>query len=276
MKTLTILTANIAYGFAGMDRFASSLAHQFGIHGWGALTYATRFRLGKRIAELSLHKRQAHVVKHHTFRPVLDMIALVRPDFLVLNEAIYELCSAEIERSLGEIGFTAISWGKSSHYSGTTLSTLVAAKDAAFSIDCFMPQRPRFGGGAGMTGLRLSAMSISVFGVHLTYGSSALFRGQIEYIANVVTRERAFGRSVIIAGDWNERASTIMEIPEFQPVGLAPAASVQLLTCPTFLPRLFQMPFDHVFIPVEWHGLDARVIAFGSDHLALAVTVQPS
>ncbi len=194
---------------------------------------------------------------------------------LVLNEVIYELYRGELEQALWQTGFQTIAWGVSTHYPGTSISTLVATKGLGTAIPCTMPQRPSMGGGAGMAGIRLAGTSTSVFGIHLTYRSPTLFERQIKYLVKVAASEKNHGNDVIVAGDWNEREATIISNPEFTMLDLVPSVSVESATCPTFLPRFLQKPLDHVFIPPHWQRVRSDTIAFGSDHLALEVEVVP-
>lgn len=276
MKSLTILTANVGYGFAGMDHLALSVKHQLHIHGWGALAYLFCPPLFRECGKISRSRRVAYVLKNKNLGSTEEMISRTQPDVLVLNELIYELYGAEVETYLGQQGFQAIGWGISSHYPGTSISTLVAVKSGGELISCSMPQRPSIGGGAGMTGIRLAGRSQSVFGVHLTYRSPALFLQQIRYIARMAADEKARGNEVVIAGDWNESVSTITANSDFRSLGLMTGASRQHLTCPTFFPRFLRSSLDHVFVPNGWRQVRSDAIAFGSDHLALAVEVHPA
>jgi endonuclease/exonuclease/phosphatase family metal-dependent hydrolase len=275
MTVATLLTANIAYGFTDMDRLASSVRHQLQIHGWGALSYVMFPSLRGSPAKLSATKRTAYVLKHRNLGPTLEMIEQARADVVVLNEVIYELHRAELESALVQIGFQGIAWGVSTHYPGTSISTLVASKEPGTAIRCVMPQRPSMGGGAGMAGLRLLRTSRTIFGVHLTYRSPALFERQLDYIAQVAADEYARGREVIIGGDWNDSVSAIVKNPKFRSLNLVPASLTENATCPTFFPHFLRKPLDHIFIPCHWRGITSNTIAFGSDHLALAVEVRP-
>jgi hypothetical protein len=273
MTSLTILTANVGYGFAGMDRLVPSLKHQLHIHGWEVLAYLFCPSPFRKSGQISRSKRVAYVLKNKNLSSTEEMISRTQPDVLVLNELIYEVYGAEVEAYLRRQGFQTIGWGISSHYPGTTISTLVAVKAGGELISCSMPQRPSLGGGAGMAGIRLAGQSI--FGVHLTYRSPALFVQQIRYIAKMAADERARGNEVVIAGDWNESASIINANSDFRSLSLMPGASREHLTCPTFFPSFLQNSLDHVFIPDNWQQVSSQTIPFGSDHLALAVEVRP-
>jgi endonuclease/exonuclease/phosphatase family metal-dependent hydrolase len=275
MTGMTILTANIAYGFAGMDQLFSSVTHQVHIHGWGILTYEYLPVLRGKIATVSTSKRVDYVRKQQNLEPTLELVRRTCPDILVLNETIYEIYRDELEFALSRLGFETVAWGVSTHYPGTTISTLVATKRSGTAIPCTMPQRPSMGGGAGMAGIRLSALPLSVFGVHLTYRSPTLFKRQVSYIAKAAALESAQGREVILAGDWNECEAEIFANPQFRSLQLTSAALKEDVTCPTFLPHLLRKPLDHVFIPSNWHRSHSEVIGFGSDHLALIATVEP-
>jgi endonuclease/exonuclease/phosphatase family metal-dependent hydrolase len=275
MTALRVLTANIGFGFGGMDRLVSSIKHHLHIHGWGALTYPFVPAWRGEAAQLSLSKRSAYVHKNQNLGPTWKMIDRINPDALVLNEVMYESYQEELERGLREAGFQTIAWGISTHYPGTSISTMVATKMSGTRIPCSMPQRPSMGGGAGMTGIRLRDIPITVFGVHLTYRSPTLFARQISYIAQVAAEEKDRGNEVVVSGDWNECVAKIAGHPDFEMLDLVSGATDESLTCPTFLPRFLQKPLDHVFVPSNWKPVGSNTIAFGSDHLALAVEIEP-
>jgi endonuclease/exonuclease/phosphatase family metal-dependent hydrolase len=272
---MTILTANIAYGFPGMDSMLTSVKHQLHIHGWGVLAYEFAPPLRGKFSTVSKTKRSAYVRKNNRLDPILDVVSQSGPDVLVLNETIYEIYREELEAALRRMGFQSVAWGLSTHYPGTTISTVVATKQAGAPIVCVMPQRPSIGGGAGMAGLRLLDAPISVFGVHLTYRSPALFKQQLNYIARTAAKEKSCGNEVVLAGDWNESEETITAFSEFKELDLRPAALFEIPTCPTFLPQFLRKPLDHVFVPSYWKGNTSKAVAFGSDHLALVVNVEP-
>jgi endonuclease/exonuclease/phosphatase (EEP) superfamily protein YafD len=257
-----------------MDRLGCSLRHQLHIHGWGALTYKVFPSFRGRTARLSAAKRTKHVREHGNLGSTLGMVERAQPDLLVLNEVIYEFYREELEHSLQQMGFRSIAWGLSTHYPGTSLSTLVASKEPGIPIPCVMPQRPCMGGGAGMAGLRLLDTSRAVFGVHLTYRSPALFTRQLEYIVQTAAAEQSRGQRVILGGDWNESSHTVIRAANFKSLSLISAALMEPATCPTFLPKSFRKPLDHIFIPSYWQSISSNAIEFGSDHLALAVEVR--
>jgi len=271
---MKILTANIAYGFAGMDRLLPSLWHQLHMHGWGVLTYEFFPPLRGKFAEVSEQKRVAYVKRHRHLEPVLKMIERTQPDALVLNEVIYELYRDELERALRGMGFQTICWGVSTHYPGTSISTLVATREVGEPIPCIMPQRPSMGGGAGMAGIRMDAKNLSIFGMHLTYRSPELFKKQVAYIARMVEAEKTRGKGIVMAGDWNESESVIGANADFKKLDLVSADAQEKLTCPVFLPRFLQKPLDHIFIPPSWQRKSVQTIPFGSDHLALLAEVE--
>jgi endonuclease/exonuclease/phosphatase family metal-dependent hydrolase len=268
---MKILTANIAYGFAGMDRLFPSLRHQLNIHGWGILTYEFLPLLRGKFASVSEERRVAYVKKNQHLTPLLEMIRRTAPDALVLNEVIYELYQKSLEQDLRGMGFSAIAWGVSTHYSGTSISTLVATREPGEAIPCTMPQRPSMGGGAGMAGIRLSNKSLSVFGMHLTYRNPPMFKKQLAYIADMAKYEQSQDSQVILAGDFNESEAAICTHQDFNSLGLKSADSQEKLSCPTFLPKFLQKSLDHIFVPTDWQKRRAETIAFGSDHLALLV-----
>lgn len=274
MSTVKVLTANIGYGLPGMDRLTPSLKHQLHIHGWGALTYEILPPLRGRIAAVSEARRVAYVGRHKDLGATTALIQRVSPDVLVLNEVIFELYRDELERALADEGFQTIAWGLSTHYPGTTLSTLVATKAPGAPIPCTMPQRPSMGGGAGIAGIKLNEMRASVFGVHLTYRSPKLFIRQMQYVANVAAGEKACGNDVIVAGDWNECEATITANVDFKTLGLSTATQIESATCPTFFPPSWRKSLDHVFMPSHWRRVASDAIAFGSDHLAIAAEVE--
>jgi endonuclease/exonuclease/phosphatase family metal-dependent hydrolase len=273
MKRVTILTANIAYGFPGMDRLYSSIKHQLHVHGWGALTYEFFPTLRGKMATVSERKRTAYILEHRNLEPTIDLIRQSQPDVLVLNEAIYELYREELEATLGRLGFRTMAWGVSTHYPGTRIATLVASREQGEPIQCKMPQRPSMGGGAGMAGIRLPASELAVFGVHLTYRSPGLFKQQLRYIAKIASSERRNGRDLVLAGDWNEPEAAIVSNPDFASLDLMSGVVHEDSTCPTFLPSHFQKALDHIFIPRHWQRGPSKTLPFGSDHLALIVEV---
>ena len=195
---MTILTANIAYGFSGMDRFFSSVRHQVHIHGPGILTYEFLPGLRGLSPVISETKRVAYARKNKHLEPVFDLIRRVSPDVLVLNETLYELYRDEIEDVLRRNAFKTIAWGVSTHYPGTSISTLLATKAPGKVVPCMMPQRPSMGGGAGMAGIRLR--DLSIFGLHLTYRNPPMFKKQLAYIAEMAKKEVALGNQMLLAG----------------------------------------------------------------------------
>ncbi|MEK7093525.1 MAG: hypothetical protein AAB927_03520 [Patescibacteria group bacterium] len=275
-EDMKILTANIAYGFKGMDRFASSVWHQLHIHGWGILTYELLPELRGMSPMVLEAKRVAYVKKNQHLEPVFDLIRHTAPDILVLNETLYELYRDEIERELRTMKFQTIAWGVSTHYPGTSISTLLATKELGEVIPCTMPQRPSMGGGAGMAGIRLDARSLSVFGMHLTYRNPPMFKKQLAYIADMAKKEQLRGNMNMLAGDWNEKEAVVCGNPDFARLGLVSADPNEKLTCPMFLPSFLQKSLDHIFIPAHWKIACAEAIAFGSDHLALLAEVSNS
>lgn len=272
---MKILTANIAYGFAGMDNFVSSVRHQLAIHGWGILAYEFFPPLRGKTAVVSETKRVAYVKAHKNLEMTFDMIKRYQPDVLVLNEVIYELYRDQMEQELKKEGFKSIAWGVSTHYNGTSISTLIATKQPGTAIPCTMPQRPSMGGGAGMAGIRLKERQLSILGMHLTYRSPTLFKRQIKYIVEIAVAEKALGNNIVLAGDWNESESAIFANPEFKTLDVVAGNSPEKLTCPTFFPQRLRKPLDHIFIPSHWKTTRSETIAFGSDHLALLEEVIP-
>jgi endonuclease/exonuclease/phosphatase family metal-dependent hydrolase len=275
MMALKVLTANIAFGLGGMDRLVPNVKHHLHIHGWGALAHVCVPSWRGKAAQLSLSKRLAYVHKNKNLGPTWKMIGRINPDVLVLNEVMYESHHQELESGLRQEGFQTIAWGVSTHYPGTSISTMVATKMSGTPIPCSMPQRPSMGGGAGMAGIRLSEIPLAVFGVHLTYRSPTLFARQINYIAQVSAQENCCGNEVIVSGDWNECVAKIVRHTDFKMLDLVSGETDESPTCPTFLPRFLQKPLDHVFVPSRWRAIESSTVAFGSDHLALAVEIDP-
>src|SRR5580704_5163148 len=147
LMTLRILTANIAFGFAGMDRMLSSVKHHLHIHGSAILNFGVSQRLRDRNNIAVGMRRAEYVKKHQNLDPAIEMIRRLQPDILILNEVIYELNCELFEDVLDRIGFRTIEWGISNHYPGTSISTLLATKAPGSAIRCMMPQRPSMGGG---------------------------------------------------------------------------------------------------------------------------------
>ena len=252
----------------------TSIWHQLHIHGPGILTYEFLPSLRGLCPSVSEAKRVAYARRNESLEPIFDLVRLMAPDVLVLNEVLYELHREKIERALRTMGFMTIAWGVSTHYPGTSISTLVATKKPGAVIPCTMPQRPSMGGGAGMAGIRLKAQSISLFGMHLTYRNPPMFEKQLAYIAGLARKEIDDGDEVILAGDFNESEASVCANADFQSLGLASADPNEKATCPTFLPQFLRKPLDHIFIPRRWIGAHAEAIAFGSDHLALFAEVR--
>jgi endonuclease/exonuclease/phosphatase family metal-dependent hydrolase len=271
--TLRILTANIAFGFVGMDRLLSSVRHHLHIHGLAILNCRFSRRSDDRIVAVRM-RRAKYISKHQNLNPTIDMIWRLQPDILILNEVIYELNRELFEDVLDRIGFQTIEWGVSNHYPGASISTLLATRAPGTSIRCAMPQRPSMGGGAGMAGVELAVGSLSVFGMHLTYGGSLLFERQVKYIAEVARNQATRLSNIVVAGDWNASEATIFANQDFRRLNLVSGASIENPTCPSFFPRFLQRPLDHVFVPSKWKRVRSEAIAFGSDHLALMVDVE--
>jgi endonuclease/exonuclease/phosphatase family metal-dependent hydrolase len=270
---LRILTANIAFGFAGMDHLLSSVKHHLHIHGLAILNCGFSQRADDRNMAIRM-RRVWYVKKHQNLNPTFDMIWRIQPDILILNEVIYELNREPFEEVLDRIGFRTMEWGVSNHYPGASISTLLATRASGTSIRCAMPQRPSMGGGAGMAGIELTVGSLRVFGMHLTYGGSQLFERQVKYIAEVARNQATRLSDVVVAGDWNASEATIFANQDFRSLNLVSGASIENPTCPSFFPRFLQRPLDHVFVPSRWKRVRSEAIAFGSDHLALMVDVE--
>jgi len=256
-----------------MDSVVSSIWHQLHIHGPGVLTYEVFPGLRGLSPEVSESTRVAYAKKNQHLEPVFDLIKRIAPDALILNEALYELYKEDFERELRTNGFQTIAWGISTHYPGTSISTLLATKEAGDAISCTLPQRPSMGGGAGMAGIRLRGKSLSIFGMHLTYRNPPMFTKQLAYVAQMTKAERARGNEVILAGDFNESEAVVCSNSDFKALDLISADPQEKPTCPTFLPNWMQKPLDHIFMPADWKTNHAETISFGSDHLALLVDV---
>ena len=68
---MKVLTANIAYGFKGMDRLMSSVWHQLHIHGPGILMYEFLPGLRGLSPTVSEAKRVAYAQKHRHLEPLV-------------------------------------------------------------------------------------------------------------------------------------------------------------------------------------------------------------
>ena len=222
---------------------------------------------------ISEAKRVKYTKKNKHLEPIFTLIEKTLPDILVLNEVVYEVYKDEMEKRLRDLGFKTTTWGIGGHYPGARISTLIASKEPSEIIQCVFPQGKVMGSGAGMAGIRLNG--VSVFGMHLAYRNPDMFNKQIAYIATLAKNERNRGSEVVFVGDWNESEAVISSNLDFKSIGLISADTQEKLTCPTFLPRFFQKPLDHIFIPAHWKSSNASTIAFGSDHLALMVSLSP-
>lgn len=275
MNNLNILTANIGLGIPGMDRLRENLRAHFAFHGWKFFPFVLTGNRLHRWLDYSSDtspERVAFMRARSNLSRVLNMIATQHPDIVVLNEVIRQTHGQELTQALTAEGFPHAIWGLSDHHADTTVSTVIASKLSAESIDVTMPQYPQMGGGAGIAGVRLKDLPVTIVGAHLANGIPSLLQAEVQALKNIAADEQAAGREIVIAGDFNMTEERITSFDGgFQPYGLRSVTPT--VTCPTCLPRQFQHAFDHIFVPTNWSVTQATTHAFGSDHLAVSTGV---
>ncbi len=272
---LKILTANIAFGLPSMNRLLTNVRGHLAVHRLPMVTLFVRPK--------SLHGRKAranpgrvrYLERHSDLGRILSLIKKEDSDIVVLNEVILQLHKDELLRVLPSLGYVAFAWGPSGHHPDATVTSLIASRIPGDVVPMEFRTQLMFGGGGGTAALRLSEGNITVAGVHLSLPEKfpSIYEKQIEDVAKFARREKAEGRGVIAAGDWNASSSFIGKHGGFSGLGLVNADG-DVPTCPTFFRKL--KPLDHIFIPEGWKSSQLRVADFGSDHLAVAVSVETS
>ncbi|MES2134702.1 MAG: endonuclease/exonuclease/phosphatase family protein [Patescibacteria group bacterium] len=275
---MKILTANIGMGMPGMRSATTSLRILVGFHGWSVLPFIIfGGRLGWlfRYSVYADSKRERWLGSKSTLTPTLDLIEKEQPDVVILNEVVYEIHKESLETALERLGFPHIAWGRSLHHPGATMSTVTASKLPCLS-DGFTPeilQLPQISGGAGISGVRLAHLPVTIVGFHLTLGLRKLFQRQLADLVKLAEAERAEGRTMLLAGDFNARAKIIGKQKAFAKLQMT--SVTRQVTSPLGLPKQFQRDLDHIFIPTNWHIQETKYAAFGSDHSAVIATVTP-
>jgi len=269
---MKILTANIVLGLHNMNRLGTNVRGLAAFHSWPSFLIAIlcpplRGRWG---GPPYSAERLAYLQKHGGLEPTLRLISDTDPDILVLNEVVLEIHKTQLDDSLVKMGFVSITYGIGDKYPDAHVSTVVAAKEKAEIIVATMPQTPHPGCGGGIAGLRLEN-GISVIGAHMALGGTNLWHKQLEALTTIIGTEKGAGQKVIFAGDCNESEKRLT--PSFAKLDLISADTRCTRTCPTSLPRIFQRSIDHIYVPHMWRVQDLRTVAFGSDHLALFVTI---
>ena len=273
---LRILTANVALGIPNADNLFANVASLLAFHNWRVIPFIISKNLLNFIFDYSLHpslKRLPYFQKHFNLEKVIAMVAKELPDILVLNELFLQFNEATV-LELKKLGFKEFSYGLSSHYPDTTLITLIAShlETLPERPELGIPQGEQMGGGGGNTCVRFKDMPITMIGCHLACGIPDIVTQQLKALTKFATKEKQKGRQIIIAGDFNLPAEKIENFPHFKELGVKTVTDHK--TCPTCLPKIFQIGCDHIFIPSEWKVNYKNFIPFGSDHLAVSVEVE--
>ena len=271
---MKILTANIALGLKDMDHLVNNVHGITTYHSWTSYLVAILCPPLRGLwgCKPYSQKRINYLRKHENLDSTFNMIRKNNPDILILNEVVPEIHESRFDKELKDMGFTTITYGLGGKYPDAHVSTLVATKEKAIILQTDMPQPPYPGCGGGIAGLRLES-GVSIVGVHMAL-KGKVWREQLNAITALLQTEKIAGNQVIFAGDCNEKEEPIISGSNFSILGLVSADMQKTSTCPTSLPRIFQRSLDHIFIPSEWKIDDFRTIAFGSDHLALLVSVE--
>lgn len=274
MPEFRILTANIGLGIPGANSLLVSFRSVFAFYGWRIIPFL--LLRGQSLGVFNYtpferKKREEFFAARSSLDSILMVIRVERPTILILNELIQSIHGEKILQELKKEGFVSFSWGLMPLPLDARVGTLVASKYPADSFTPHIRYLPLISGGGRGAGLRLRDYPITIMGCHLTVGKRTLSEGQIDDLALAAETERAQGREVILAGDFNETAIQISHIPRFRNLNLATITNQP--TCPLGLPSVFRKDLDHVFIPRSWQISERRYLAFGSDHLAVVATV---
>ena len=269
---MKILTANIALGLANMDRLCSALRGHAAFHGPTILRFLVYPKSLKEAQARQSPGRVRYLARHVDLRATVELLERENADVLILNEVLPQFHRDILEPLFARLGYTSVAWGESIHYPDATVSTIVASKIAGVAVPIDLSWESHAGGGAGIAAIRLTDQPVTVVGLHLGIADKFpwLYKVEMQMLAQWVAQEKADGREVIIAGDWNASSASMARHRPFARLGLM-NADKDTPTCPTFLP--WQKPLDHIFIPSGWTSSDLRAIPFGSDHLALSVEV---
>lgn len=283
---LTVLSANIAFGLREMDKPWRNFFAHLGIHGWRLIPLLIAGRTTTTFFDLS---KGRYPERTEFFKDYSDLSAIVavieeeKPDIVVLNELLYRIHKHELETWLREDGFTHFAWGRSAHHKSyygkrdMTMATVVASKlpiDRTFIPD--IPQKAQPGGGGGISGIRLADEPVTIIGLHLSIYDKGLWKKQIKKLSRIVQEEKALGRKVILAGDWNATSQQIFSYPEFKGLKMRTLDAAKRPTCPTFsranFPAVKQI--DHIIAAEETYVKDFSLGDFGSDHRWISATMK--
>lgn len=277
MRSLRILTANIAMGNPRADNPLIDLYGLTRFHNWRVIPFVlfgNRLRFLFDYSAKPNKKRVPYFKRVSDLHNTLELVRRERPDLLVLNELFVQLHGDAILLALQELGFKHFSKGIGSHHSDTTLFTLVASRlpilegGTAF----VMPQRNEAGGGGGATSIRLKDHPITLIGCHFGTGNKELFAEQVRSLVDFARAEQSQGRQVIAAGDFNAPADLVQSTEGFSDLHLK--STTDRKTCPVGVPKIFQIACDHIFIPASWQVRGNKFPAFGSDHLAVSIETE--
>ncbi|MFZ2149961.1 MAG: endonuclease/exonuclease/phosphatase family protein [Minisyncoccia bacterium] len=267
---IKILTANIAFGLNDMNNlFANFYAHYI-FHGWSIITFIFNPKSLKHKLGYMDSKRVRYLKKHSKLEQIISLIKKEDPKIVFLNELLIQLHRDGLENSLQKMGYKSFAWGQSAHYADSTVSSFVASKTEGEAVEVFLPQESHAGGGGGIAAIRLAENNITAIAVHMSVLAkfSWLYEAQLEAIANFISEEEKRGRKVVIGGDWNASNISMQKYQLFSKLNFKNSEG-DLLTCPTFLPKL--NPLDHIYVPQNWKTVNTKTAAFGSDHLAVIV-----
>lgn len=270
-KVVKILTANIGLGVAEMGTWLGQIRTTFVFCRWKFVPFILlrgRTLGGFFDYTMKYSVRQiAFLTAKSNLNNLYALIEKENPDIVIVNELLLELHKQQFEEFLKEKQFETIAWGLAKHMPGATVATVVASKLSGTSFSLEVHQVPEISGGAGFVGVRLTNSPLSIIGGHFTNSRRTLSRQQIEDVARAAKIEVQSGRSVVIAGDFNETEKRIRKVEAFQELNLK--TSSQEKTFPTMLPAPLRRDLDHIFVSNDLEVIRSNTIHFGSDHLAL-------
>lgn len=273
---MKILTANIGLGVLEMSTWVGQIRTSLVFCRWKFIPFIVlrgRTLWGLFNYTMTYNNRQLSFLKRKsTLAHICALVETESPEVLIVNELIRELHKEEFETFLIKKGYATIGWGSAKHAPGATVSTVVASKLPGTSFSLDVHQVSEISGGGGFVGVRLQDTPVSILGGHFTNSRRTLSRQQIEDIAAVAKEEMQNGRTVVIAGDFNETGKRIRDVRAFEALGLTSCSHER--TFPTMLPAALRRDLDHIFISDHLRVRNARTIAFGSDHLAVIAEVE--
>lgn len=270
---LKVLTANIAFALPSMDRLITNVRSHLAVHRRQMITLFVQPSRFDGSRTKPSRGRMRYVRRRTDLTNILSLIEKEDPDIVTLNEVLVQFHKEELQWSLSLLGYRSIVLGLSGHHPDATVATLIAAKDKGEPASSFFEPKRGFGSGGGTAALRLQSSNITVLGVHLPLPDKLpkLYAEQTKEIIRFVQGEKASGREVIAAGDWNAPSTYVRTIGAWETLGFKNADG-DVPTCPTFLKKL--KPLDHIFVPQAWNVEEKRAIAFGSDHLAVSAFLE--